>query len=108
MTEATLVSPEEAQAGNFFAGLEPTPAEHFKAHFLGALLRLINEVAGCFDSMEEALKRFPFLASYAQGLAEYVDGLSLEEALIQWWASLDRWEQTIPGHLPLRALRETC
>ena len=106
MTDSTLISVDEPKADGLFLDLEPTAEEHFKVYFFGTILGLMNEVATCLDSLEQALARFPFLSGYTNQLAERLNGLSVEEALTQWWDSLELSERTAEGHLPLRVLRE--
>lgn len=85
-----------------FADRELTPADHFHLAFFAAVLRLSDRLG----APDVAAERFPFLAGYRDELA----GLGLEELAPgdegAWWASAlrDR-EKTVPGHLPLRALR---
>ena len=45
---------------NLFADLEPTPAEHFKLFFYGAVLSLFHHIVQVFGSSEAAFKEFPF------------------------------------------------
>ncbi len=89
-----------------FADFAPTPAEHFRLHFFGAVLVCIEQVAACAESFESALDRFPFLAGYNNELAQRLTGLSAHEAFARWRAALAAWEANATAHLPLRELRE--
>ncbi len=92
---------------NPFADLPPTPAEHFKLYFYAAVLHLIEQVSQSFGSREAAFEQFPFLDGYYDELAtQGLEGLASENLAAWWRDSLHAWEETIPGHLPLRALRE--
>ena len=55
---------------NLFADLEPTPAEHFKLFFYGAVLSLFHHIVQVFGSCEAAFKEFPFLVGYNNELAD--------------------------------------
>jgi len=89
-----------------FADLPPGPAEHFKIYLFGTILGFIGEVAEWLGSFEQAMERFPFLVGYNNDLATRLEGLPAGEAFGRWWTSLEAWERGVPGHLPLRALRE--
>lgn len=91
-----------------FSDLPPSPAEHFKIYYFGTILGFIGEVAGWLGSFEQAMDRFPFLAAYNNELATRLEGLPATEAFARWWTSLEGWERNIPGHFPLRALREAA
>jgi hypothetical protein len=92
--------------GGLFADLPLTPEAHFKIHFFGAVLGLIEQISAGVGSFAEAAQRFPFLAGYHNELARRLAGLSSAEAQARWQASLAVWEQSARLHLPLRALRE--
>src|SRR5436305_5063016 len=90
-----------------FADLPPTPAEHFKLYFYAAVLHLIEQVSQSFGSREAAFEQFPFLDDYYDELAtQGLEGLASGNLATWWRDSLHAWEETIPAHLPLRALRE--
>jgi hypothetical protein len=103
MTKAVSTKPE-----GLFSDLPPTPAEHFKIYFFGTILGFIGEVAEWLGSFEQARERSPFLVGYNHELAARLEGLPASEALARWWTFLEAWECGVPGHLPLRALRETA
>ena len=89
-----------------FAALPPTPAVHFKLYFYAAVLRLIAHVTRALGTFAAAVEQFPFLTGYSDELAAHsVHGLTLDEASRWWRDALSAWEKTVPGHLPLRALR---
>jgi hypothetical protein len=92
-----------------FASLPPTPPQHFRLYFFGAVLRLLDQLTQALGSRGAALEQFPFLAGYQAELS----GLGLEEmgpanALAWWQGALWAWEGQAAGHLPLRALREAA
>jgi len=91
-----------------FSDLVPTSAEHSKIYYFGTILGFIGEVARWLGSFEQAMERFPFLVGYNNELASRLEGLPATEALARWWTSLEAWECRVPGHLPLRALREAA
>ena len=92
-----------------FADLAPTPVEHFKLYFYAAVLHLIEQVSRTFGSREAAFEHFPFLAGYYDELAaQGLEGLAEGQVEICWRDSLRAWEDSVPAHLPLCALREVC
>jgi len=94
---------------NLFEGLEPTPAEHFKLFFYGAVLSLFHHVVQVFGSSEAAFKEFPFLVGYNNELADGgLAGVNSGKAVALWLESLREWEKKASGHLPLRALRQAA
>src|SRR2546425_1180985 len=94
---------------NRFADLPPTPSAHFQLYFYAAVLRVIDRVCDALGSSEAVFERFPFLVGYNNALAACgVDGLSSADAAGYWYESLRAWEEAVPGHLPLRALREVA
>src|SRR5436190_12921421 len=94
---------------NLFDGLEPTPAEHFKLFFYGAVLSLFHHVVQVFGSSEAAFQEFPFLIGYNNELADGgLAGVNSTNAVSIWLESLRDWETKAVGHLPLRALREAA
>jgi hypothetical protein len=89
-----------------FATLPPTPAVHFKLYFYAAVLRLIEHVTRALGTFAATVEQFPFLTGYSDELAAHgVNGLTLDGAARWWCDALSAWEETVPGHLPLRALR---
>lgn len=94
---------------NLFDGLQPTPAEHFKLYFYGAVLSLFHHVVQVYGSSEAAFKEFPFLVGYNNELADGgLAGVHSTEAVSWWLESLQAWEQKADGHLPLEALRKAA
>jgi hypothetical protein len=94
---------------NLFDGLQPTPAEHFKLYFYGAVLSLFHHVVQVYGSSESAFKEFPFLIGYNNELADGgLSGIHSTEAVSWWLESLRAWEEKATGHLPLRALRKAA
>ena len=94
---------------NLFDGLEPTPAEHFKLFFYGAVLSLFHHVVQVFGSSEAAFKEFPFLIGYNNELADGgLAGVNSGKAVLVWLDSLRAWEKKATGHLPLCALRQAA
>jgi hypothetical protein len=92
---------------HLFAGLPPTPAEHFRLYFFGAVLHVLGQVFQSFGSREAVFEQFPFLAGYQNELAlRGLEGLTPAEASARWQNALYAWETTAPDHLPLRALRQ--
>lgn len=90
-----------------FSHLPPTPTEHFKLYYYAAVLQIIEQTAANLGSFEIAFERFPFLIGYNDELAENgLAGKNINEAAAWWLAAIDTWEQAIPTHLPLRALRQ--
>ena len=85
---------------NLFDGLQPTPAEHFKLYFYGAVLSLFHHVVQVYGSSESAFKEFPFLVGYNNELADGgLAGVHSTEAVSWWLESLQAWEQKATGHL---------
>ena len=94
---------------NLFDGLQPTPAEHFKLYFYGAVLSLFHHVVQVYGSSESAFKEFPFLIGYNNELADSgLAGVHSTEAVSWWLESLQKWEEKATGHLPLRSLRQAA
>jgi hypothetical protein len=100
---------EQVEADRDFAGVPPTPLEHFKLYFYAAVLHVIGEIATLLGSTETAFKQFPFLAGYYEEFAMYAPQNSTFREFGEWWRdSLLVWEQTASEHLPLRAMREAA
>jgi len=94
---------------NLFDGLQPTPAEHFKLYFYGAVLSLFHHVVQVYGTSESAFKEFPFLVGYNNELADGgLAGVHSTEAVSWWLESLQGWEEKATGHLPLQALRKSA
>jgi len=92
-----------------FAKLPPTPAVHFKLYFYAAVLQLITHLTHALGSCAAAFEHFPFLTGYGDELAAHdVHGLTENEAAQRWREALYAWEEAVPGHLPLRALRQAA
>lgn len=94
---------------NLFDGLEPTPVEHFKLFFYGAVLSLYHHVVQVFGSAEAAFKEFPFLIGYNNELADGgLAGVNSHKAVRLWLESLQSWEKKTAVHLPIRALQSAA
>jgi len=92
-----------------FTDLAPTAVEHFKLYFYATVLHLIERVSSTFGSREAAIEHFPFLEGYYDELATRgLEGLAAGKLEVWWRDSLRTWEDKVPAHLPLRALREAC
>src|SRR5947209_15723918 len=92
-----------------FADLAPTPTEHFKLYFYAAVLHVIEQASHSFGSREAAFEHFPFLEGYYDELAtQGLEGLAMGKLETWWHDALHIWEDRLPNHLPLRALREVC
>lgn len=90
-----------------FAGLPPDAATHYRLWFFAALAKLIMRVAHHAGSFQQAFERFPFLAHYANELADHgLAGVEVDEATEHWCAAVHAWEHECAAHLPLRALRQ--
>ncbi|HSF30696.1 MAG TPA: ATP-binding protein, partial [Candidatus Tectomicrobia bacterium] len=93
---------------NPFADLPPTSVEHFKLYFYAAVLQVIIQASQAFGSYEAVFEQYPFLMGYDDELGQRGVDRSLGDAATVWWRdALLAWEESVPGHLPLRALRET-
>src|SRR5713226_652314 len=92
-----------------FADLPATAEAHFKLYFYAAVLHIIEQIARLFGSRQAAFEQFPFLAGYDSELAKQGSAGLVSADLAAWWSdALSAWEETVPGHLPLRALREAA
>ena len=60
MNRAARLDPD-----TLFSDIARSPAEHFRIYFFDAVLGLIEHVSARFRSFDEAMKRFPFLATTA-------------------------------------------
>lgn len=88
-----------------FADLPETPSTHFKLCFFATVQRLVRHVVDSLGSYEAAWEQFPFLKGYYDELvSSSPEGKALDE---DWWHNaIANWEESVPGHLPLRALCE--
>ena len=94
---------------NPFNDFDPSPELHFKLCFYGAAMNVIERVLQSFGSFEATFEKFPFLIGYNDELAEHgLDGFSVDEAARWWSDSLDEWETTTRGWLPLTRLRQAA
>jgi hypothetical protein len=83
--------------------------EHFKLHFFAATSRVLAQSARTVGGEEALLARFPFLTAYREELTELgVGALEAEEGPGAWPEAIATWESDLPGHLPLRALRQAA
>jgi len=88
--------------------LPPEPLQHFKLYFFAALSRVLARAVSAAGSERALLERFPFLAAYRdelQQLGLVAMGAALRDA---WAVAISTWEEEVPGHLPLRALRQAA
>jgi hypothetical protein len=86
--------------------LPKTAATHFKLSFYATVLEVMHHALESSDSPEGAFARFPFLVQYNNELAANgLAGVDAGRAVALWTTWLGQWEATVPGHLPLRALR---
>jgi hypothetical protein len=85
------------------ADVPATPQEHFKLYFFGAVLRL-RERLDAAPPTNHALERLDFLGGYFAELNRVGFGNGHDAAA--WTRAVRSWERGVPGHLPLRALRE--
>jgi AAA+ superfamily predicted ATPase len=90
-----------------FAHLPKTRTEHFSLYFHAAVLDILDHVTCLFDAPEIAFQQFHFLANYQDQLALCgLQGKLIEEGKQWWQEAIQEWEETVPEHLPLRALRQ--
>lgn len=83
--------------------------EHFKLHIFAALSRVLARAALTLGSDEAVDTRFPFLAAYREELSDFGVGALDENGGAEAWAgAIAEWEADVPGHLPLRALRQAA
>jgi hypothetical protein len=85
-----------------FAGIAHTAAAHFRLALFGAVAQLMEACAG--GDRPGALAAFPFLADYAEELADLLR--QPQPTAEGWRATLAAWEDSAAGDaaLPLRAL----
>src|SRR5690242_8189254 len=85
-----------------FADLPPTPEGHFRLCFFAAVYHVLDQAAVSFGSRAALVEQFPFLAGYDEEFGELPGDAA-------WWRdALRSWEESAPGPLPLRALRESA
>lgn len=89
----------------WFADLAPSPENHFRLHFYGAVLAVIEKLCTVLGSFELAIQQFPFLAGYHQELVRRATERNPGGSLENWWSKVVEWEGGTTRHLPLRALR---
>src|ERR1700704_3237924 len=90
-----------------FTDLPPSAASHFRLYYFAAVLHLLDQLSVSFGTRAAALEQFPFLAGYQAEFAGIgLDGLQSAAADSWWRTALGKWEMSVPGHLPLRALRQ--
>src|SRR3954471_23630203 len=83
--------------------LPRTPESHFRLHFYEAILHLRDQLPA--PSEDNGLA---FLRGYYEPLEAIGFGAGQADVGRRWRALLGGWETDASGHLPLRALRETC
>jgi DNA polymerase III delta prime subunit len=83
--------------------LPASPVGHFKLYLFATIFRVIEQAAASSDSAEALLERFPFLAGYLDELP-----VPAERGPTFWPDAVDAFEAGVPGHLPLRALRDAA
>ncbi|HEY0072245.1 MAG TPA: ATP-binding protein [Chloroflexia bacterium] len=96
-------------SNDLFDAMQPTADDHFRLCYYAAVIRLIDQVEQSLGS-QAANEMFPFLKGYEDevglgGIEDHVERLRAER---RWRQALDEWEASVPGHLPLRALREAA
>jgi len=93
-----------------FAGMQPTPGDHFKLCYYAAVIRLTDRVGQTLGSRAAAYEMFPFLKKYDDelGLTDIEDPDASLRAEVRWRAALRDWETTVEAHLPLRALAQSA
>jgi hypothetical protein len=85
------------------------PLEHFKLHVFAAVSRVLSQAALTLGSVDAVLTRFPFLGAYRDELKDFGDGALDESGGPGGWPeAIAGWEEDVPGHLPLRALRQAA
>lgn len=97
---------ENARASQV-AALPADPDGHFRLHVYAVVARMLANLQLTAGSVEGAdpFDAFPFLAGYRAALhACMPTGLSLADEAAWWDAQLVAWQQSVDGHLPLRAL----
>ena len=82
-----------------FRAIPPTAAAHFRLWYLAAVLHVVERLSRNLGSLDAVLEQFEFLRDYLNELA----GLGGPD---DWFSRIREWEEGVPGHLPLRALRD--
>src|SRR5262249_29622326 len=78
-------------------------------YFYAAVLQLIAHLTHTLGSWAATFEHFPFLTGYGDELAAYdLYGLTVDGAAQRWREALYVWEEAVPGHLALSALREAA
>jgi len=81
--------------------LPPGAAGHFRLHFLATVATLLRQLEATYAEPGEVLRRYAFLAGYADDLA--ANAAPFSDA--RWWReALAAFEAAEPGHLPLRSV----
>lgn len=98
---------EPARPGGLpdFSDLPRNPQTHFRLCWHGALLRVVQLVRQSLGSPDEVLRQAPFLSEYLATVGERGVLWTEAGALSVWWQAVERWEEDVSEHLPLRALR---
>ncbi len=80
---------------------------HFRRYFYGAILAIITQAASSLETYEAVFEHFPFLQSYfTEIVSQKGEDVSLSDLAGWWQYELQTWEETLPDHLPLRALQQ--
>ncbi len=91
-----------------FAGINPTPVNHFKLYFYAAVIHLMEQLALSLGSVDAVTEKFSFLAHYRDEIETQGAGDIDSGRAGAWWSSaLAIWERSSRGHLPLRAIAES-
>jgi hypothetical protein len=100
-----IETPQIHPRAPLFSDSPPTPATHFRLRYLEAVLHVLGQAAQSLGSQEALFEQYPFLHGYREELASQglVDVAS-DGAEASWRDSVSEWEESVPGHLPLRSL----
>jgi hypothetical protein len=96
-------------AAAIFKHVPPEPRGSFILHFYAAVyhligyLRRLDQAGG--ENLDQTFEKYPFLTGYFAEMSPYFpEGLTWQAAADWWEREIAAWEETIPHHLPLRAL----
>jgi hypothetical protein len=96
---------------NTFTNVAPGKRGDFLLHFYAAIYRLLYYLNSFSqkgkENLEDAFKKFPFLAGYFEEIRQFMPGeITWEEALKWWQAQISAWEKKVSQHLPLQAVTQ--